>query len=101
MSNRQKQLNLLGLATRARNLISGDELVTKAIKQGKVHLVICANDASASTLERYDAMCQRYNVALDTSFSRMEISQAIGKSRSICAMNNQGMANKFHEYNTK
>lgn len=98
MSNRQKQLNLLGLATRARNLISGDELVTKAIKQKKVYLVICANDASTSTLERYHELCQKYQVSLNTSFSRMEISQAIGKSRSICAISNQGMANKFHEY---
>lgn len=100
MMPKQKQLNLLGLATRARHLVSGDEMVEKAIKQSKVYLVVVASDASDATLERYAGFCERENIALNTDFTRFEISQAIGKSRSICAVSNRGMSEKFLSYVT-
>ena len=49
MTPEQKKLNMLGLANRSGNLISGDELVEKAIKRGRVALVICAQDVSDAT----------------------------------------------------
>ncbi|MDO4432858.1 MAG: ribosomal L7Ae/L30e/S12e/Gadd45 family protein [Aerococcaceae bacterium] len=98
MNNRQKKLNMLGLANRARNLISGDEFVSDAIKKKKVHVVICANDASQATKERYEALCQRENIPLDLTFDKYEISQSIGKSRTLCAIANQGMAKRFLSY---
>lgn len=98
MTPRQKKLNLLGLATRARQLISGDELVEKAVKNGTLKLVICANDASQATLDRYQRLCGCNNVELNTEFSREEISQAIGKSRTLCGLNNQGMIKTFLSY---
>lgn len=100
MMPQQKQLNLLGLATRSRNLVSGDEMVEKAIKQHKVYLVVVASDASDATLDRYTGICERENVALNTDFTRIEISHAIGKSRTICAISNRGMSEKFLSYVT-
>lgn len=98
MTPEQKKLNLLGLATRARQLISGDELVEKAIKNGTAKLVICANDASKATLKRYRELCEREDVKLNTDFTRAEISQAVGKLRTICALSNHGMIKKFLSY---
>lgn len=101
MKSEQKQLNMLGLAMRARELISGDELVYEAIKKKRVHLVICGKDASPSTKERYQFICQKENVPLHLEFTKDEISIAIGKSRTICAMTNRGMANKFLSYQSE
>lgn len=98
MNIKQKQLNLLGLATRAKALISGDETVEKAIKQQKVYVVICASDVSQSTKERYTYYCEQYNIPLVDVFTRYEISHAIGKTRSLCAIQNKGMADKFMSY---
>lgn len=100
MMPEQKQLNLLGLATRARSIVTGDEFVEKAIKSNKVYVVICAKDASEATRERYTGMCERAGVPLNLSFTRDEISHAIGKSRSMCALNNAGMSKKFLSYVT-
>jgi len=100
MMPKQKQLNLLGLATRARCLVSGDEMVEKAIKNNQVNVVICASDASESTRERYIGMCERNNVPLNLTFTKYEISHAIGKCRTICAINNRGMTKKFLSYVT-
>lgn len=44
--NKQQVANLLGLAQRAGRIISGEELVVKAIQEGKAKLVFLAHDAA-------------------------------------------------------
>ena len=100
MNPEQKQLNMLGLANRAGQLITGDEMVEKAIKRSKVSLVLCASDASQATLERYRGFAERYHVPMNFTFNRAQISQAIGKSRSIIALTSAGMAKTFQSYTT-
>lgn len=94
----QKKLNMLGLANRSGNLISGDELVEKAIKRGRVALVICAQDASDATRARYQDWSQSYHVPLEMTFNREQISHAVGKTRSIVAITNRGMAKTYLSY---
>ncbi|WP_454920079.1 L7Ae/L30e/S12e/Gadd45 family ribosomal protein [Abiotrophia defectiva] len=98
MTPEQKKLNMLGLANRSGNLISGDELVEKAIKRGRVALVICAQDVSDATRTRYQDWSQRYHVPLEMTFNREQISHAVGKTRSIVAITNQGMAKTYLSY---
>ena len=98
MTPEQKKLNMLGLANRSGNLISGDELVEKAIKRGRVALVICAQDASDATRARYKDWSQSYHVPLDMTFNREQISHAVGKTRSIVAITNRGMAKTYLSY---
>lgn len=98
MKTEEKKLNLLGLAQRAGFLITGDELVEKAMKKEQKLLVLCANDASPSTQNRYQKMSQQYGQILDQSFSSDQISHALGKKRSICAVTNQGMIKKYLSY---
>lgn len=98
MQVKQKQLNMLGLAKKASQLVSGDELVEKAIKNHQVKLVICASDASQATLSRYQRLCQTHQIPLFTEFNRDEISGAIGSRRTICAIRNDGMVKTFLSY---
>ena len=50
--NKQKLANLLGLAQRANRIISGEELVVRAIQDGKVKLVFLANDAAPNLTKK-------------------------------------------------
>ena len=48
-----KILNLLGLATRARNIVSGDNAVENALKLKKVKMLIISEEASEKTKKNY------------------------------------------------
>ena len=50
--NKQKVLNLLGLAQRAGKLVTGEELVTKEIQAQKAKYVFVASDAGKHTLKK-------------------------------------------------
>ena len=43
---------MLGLATRARKIISGEELVVKEIQKGNAKLVILASDAAYNSRKK-------------------------------------------------
>lgn len=101
MKTELKKLNMLGLAMRARALVSGDELVEKAMKQKRVYLVMCASDASDKTIERYRSLSKQEGIPLNTEFTKYELSHSIGKSRSIIGFENQGMAQKFLSYDVE
>ena len=49
----EKSLRMLGLATRAGKVITGAELVSKALQNKKIHLIILANDAKESTAKLF------------------------------------------------
>lgn len=72
-------LNTLGLITRARKLVTGEELVVKAIQKKKVYLVIVSEDASHNTKKKLQDKCNFYNVPLYFKGDREIIGRAIGK----------------------
>ncbi len=49
-----KSLRMLGLATRAGKVITGAELVLKALRSNKIHLIILAQDAKESTAKQFE-----------------------------------------------
>lgn len=53
MKMANKALSRLGLATRAGKLISGEEIVLKAIRSGEAKLVLLAGDASDNTRKKF------------------------------------------------
>ena len=65
---------MLGLAQRAGKLISGEELVIKAVQSGQARLVFLANDAGSNALE---------------------LSMAIGKPRKTVAVVDAGFSKKM------
>ena len=87
MNNTEKLSNMLGLAQRAGKLISGEELVIKAVQSGQARLVFLANDAGRN--------CNYYNIEVSTVFNALELSMAIGKPRKTVAVVDAGFSKKM------
>lgn len=62
MMKHNKVLSAIGLAARARKLLSGETMVEKGIQSGGVCLVIVAGDASDNTKKRFSDKCKYYKV---------------------------------------
>lgn len=86
----QKALNLLGLATRARKLISGEDQVLQAIQKQKATLVIVTKDISPKSKDKLMNKCAYYEIPFAQEFLSDELSLAIGKNRSILALTDAG-----------
>ena len=84
MNNHQRLSNLIGLAQRAGKVISGEELVIKAIQSGKAKFVFLANDAG-----------DNYKVEVSTVFNTLELSAALGKPRKVVAIADAGFSKKM------
>lgn len=95
MDNQQKALNLLGLATRARKLVSGTGIVLDTIRSKDASLVVLAKDASENTKKQFLNKCDYYHTPLIIDFSQAELSSAIGRERTVCAFTDDGFARTF------
>jgi len=94
--NKEKILQLLGLATRARKVVTGEELVIKEIQKGNAKLVILASDASQNSRKKIQDKCTHYNVEFHSFSDRYELGHAIGKEkRVVIAITDQGFAKKL------
>lgn len=84
---------LLGLATRSRNVESGEFLTEKAIKSGKAVLVIVGEDASDNTKKMFTNMCEFYHIPVYFYGSKEELGHAMGKEmRASLAVTDNGFA---------
>lgn len=99
--DKQKLLNLLGLARRAGKLVTGEDLVLGAIRNGKASLVFFAADGGQSSLKKFSNKTTSYNVPFTTSLTRIEIGDATGLARSVIAVADRGFAKKMREYLNK
>jgi len=98
VEKREKALNLLGLAYRARKLINGDEVVTDNLQKGKCKMVIVASDASNRTIDKFQKKCFFYGTELNLEFTTEEISKALGKGLvKVVALLDEGFSNAFKE----
>lgn len=70
---------LLGLAMRARKVITGEELVLQAVRSNQAKLVLLASDASANTAKKVQDKCSYYGVSCVTTGDRHSLGHAIGK----------------------
>ena len=93
MDNRQKILNLIGLATKAGKTASGEFSTEKAVKSGKAHLVIVSEEASDNTKKMFTNMCTYYKVPLYMLGEKEELGHAMGKEmRASLAILDEGLA---------
>ncbi|RBW69884.1 YlxQ family RNA-binding protein [Bacillus taeanensis] len=91
-----KSLQLLGLAARARKLITGEELVLKEVRNKKAKLVLLAGDASLNTKKKITDKCSYYHVPLVEVSDRYQLGHAVGKEqRVIIAVIDEGFAKKI------
>lgn len=99
MANNQDQqvLNLLGLARAARQLVSGEAIVLKNIQTKKAMFVFLASDAGQATTKKFTDKCNSYGVPCSRAFTKSQLSQATGQSRTIIGVVQPGFARKFEE----
>lgn len=93
-----KVLSLLGLATRAREVVSGGFATEQAVKCGKAQLVIIAENASDNTKKKFSNMCTFYEVPYVVYGEMDALGHAMGKQeRTTIAVTNSGFADSIHK----
>lgn len=93
MDNRQKILNLIGLATKAGKTASGEFMTEKSVKTGKASLVIVSEEASDNTRKMFTNMCTYYKVPICFFGGKDELGRAMGKEmRASLAIVDNGFA---------
>ncbi|KRN58763.1 L7Ae/L30e/S12e/Gadd45 family ribosomal protein [Limosilactobacillus secaliphilus] len=97
MNNETKILNLLGLAQRARQLVTGEDMVIKALRQQKIKFVFLSNDSGKAVAKKMKDQCLYYHVPLYVGFDKEQLSQAIGRSRTVIGVTQAGFAKRFKE----
>lgn len=88
---------MLGLALRAGKLVTGEEQTLKEIRSNKAKLVILAHDTGINTTKKITDKCKTYGIPCVTEFFQTEISQALGRQRTVVAICDQGFASKIQE----
>lgn len=98
-ATKKQVMSLLGLATKAGYVASGEFSTEKAVKEGKACVVIVAEDASENTKKMFRNMCTFYNVPIYDFGEKTELGHAIGKEfRASLSINEQGMARSIEKY---
>jgi len=99
MNNRDKVLNLLGLATRARKIILGPEFILKEIARSSHALIFLAKDSGENITKKVNDKAKTYNKQVIDTYTSEELSHAIGKeNRKIVLVTDKGFIKKFTEY---
>jgi ribosomal protein L7Ae-like RNA K-turn-binding protein len=87
---------MLGLATKAGKVVSGEFATDKGVKTGKASLVIVSEDASDNTKKMFSNMCEFYKVPLFYYGTKDELGHSIGKAmRSSLAITDENFANSL------
>jgi len=73
-----RALSLLGLAMRAGQVVSGDDMTEKVVRAGRAGLVLMDQGASANTKDKYESMCRFRGVSLMET-GEESLGRAIGK----------------------
>lgn len=70
---------LLGIAARAGWIVAGEEACTRALRAGRVHLILMATDTGANGEKKVTDKCEFYRVPLLRPMTKEELGRAIGK----------------------
>ena len=93
MLMQDRVLSMLGLATKAGKIASGEFSVEKAVKSNKAYLVIVSADASDNTKKMFTNMCTFYKVPIYFYSNKEAIGNAIGRlTRASVAVLDEGFA---------
>ncbi|MEW9667675.1 YlxQ family RNA-binding protein [Ammoniphilus sp. 3BR4] len=89
----------LGLAQRAGKLVTGEELVVKAVRSKLAHLVILSGDASDNTKKKLMDKCRTYDIPLRLFADRYRLGHYIGKEqRVVIGVKDSGFARELLKY---
>lgn len=93
MAQNNKVSSLLGLATKAGKVFSGEFMTEKMVKSGNAYLVMIAEDASDNTKKKFRNMCEFYEVPICFFSEKISLGHAMGKElRASLAVVDEGFA---------
>ena len=93
LENRQKVLNMIGLAMKAGKAVSGEFSTEKAVKSGKAYLVVVSEEASENTRKMFTNRCTYYHVPICFFGRKDELGHSMGKEfRASIAIMDEGFA---------
>lgn len=96
--NELKLKNLLGLAQRARLLVSGNFPVEEALKAGQVKAIILTTDASTNTAQLFEKISAEKSLPLYRALTKETLGQCLGKdSRTVAAVLDAGFAKSIEK----
>ena len=79
--NNQRLCGMLGFAQRAGKLVTGTELICRAMPKGNVRLVVVAKDASSATKKKLFVKSSFYNIsAIEVDIDTERLGNLLGKS---------------------
>lgn len=91
--NQNNIYSLLGLATKAGKVVSGEFAVDKSVKGLNAWVVLVPTDASDNTKKMFFNMCEFYEVPCFIFGTKDDLGHAIGKEmRSSVAITDEGFA---------
>ena len=79
MTDKNKVFSMIGLATRARKVVSGEFSTEKSVKSGRSHMVIVSEEASDNTKKMFTNMCTYYKVPYFEFGNKEELGHILGK----------------------
>lgn len=97
MNNDERILNLIGLAQRAGKLVTGEDLVLQSIRSNKAKLVFISSNASKNATKQFLNKCEYYSIPVVDQFSREQLSHALGKDRTVCALTDDGFVKSLQK----
>lgn len=84
---------MLGIATKAGKVVTGEFSTEKAVKEGSAVLVVVAGDASNNTKKKFRNMCDYYQVTMKVFSDKNALGNACGKEfRASLAVVDYGLA---------
>ena len=94
-----KALSMIGLATKAGKVASGEFCTEKEVKSARAYLVIVAGDASENTKKKFRNMCEFYQVPICFYKDKDTLGHAMGKEfRASLAILDEGLAKGIRRY---
>ena len=87
----------MGIAVRARKIITGTELTINGIRDHKVKLVIMADECSPRTKKDLHNKATYYNVPVVDTIGSDELKMAIGRDRKVIGITDRGFAKRLEE----
>ena len=93
LTDKNKVFSLIGLATRARRVVSGEFSTEKSVKSGRSHMVIVSEEASDNTKKMFTNMCTHYKVPIYLFGTKEELGHAMGQEfRASLSVEDAGFA---------
>ena len=90
---RNRVLQMLGIAAKSGNVVSGEFSTEKAVKSGNAYLVIVSEEASENTRKMFTNMTNFYEVPLYMFGTKEELGRCIGKQfRASLAITDENLA---------